>query len=63
MFNVLINGSPVLTNFDIVAAAGGPNIAVDRTIPVSVTGGQITIQFSQGAADYPMVNALQIASQ
>ncbi len=28
LFNVAINGSPVLTNFDIFAAAGGTNIAV-----------------------------------
>lgn len=63
MFNVLVNGSLVLNNFDIVAQAGGPFIALDRTFPVSVTGGMIVVEFAQGAADYPMVNALQITPQ
>ena len=63
MFNVLINGSPVLNNFDIIAQAGGPFIAVDRSFPVTVTGGEVVIEFAQGAADYPMVNALQITPQ
>jgi hypothetical protein len=46
LFNVVINGATVLSNFDIIAAAGGPNRAVDRTIPVTVTGGQIAIETS-----------------
>src|SRR6185295_18105131 len=44
-FNVAINGNTVLTNFDVVAAAGGGLKAVDKAIPVAVTGGQIAIQF------------------
>lgn len=63
IFHVLINGSLVLLNFDIVAQAGGPFIALDRTFPVSVTGGMIIIEFAQGPANYPMVNALQITPQ
>ena len=63
VFNVAINGNAVLSNFDIVAQAGGPYIALDRTFPVSVTGGQVSIQFSQSVADYPMVNAIQILPQ
>ena len=59
-FNVAINGNQVLSNFDIFAQAGGMNIAVDRAFPVTVTGGAISIQFSQGAADYPLVSALEI---
>ena len=30
LFNVLINGNPVLTNFDIFATAGGKDIAISR---------------------------------
>lgn len=33
IFSVSINGTQVLTNFDIYAAAGGMNIAVQRTFP------------------------------
>ena len=62
VFNVGINGSPVLTNFDIVAAAGGEFMAVDKPFTVTVTGGQINVAFSSGAADWPMVNALEIVS-
>jgi hypothetical protein len=60
MFNVSINGSPVLTNFDIVAQAGGPLSAVDKSFPVTVTNGQITVQFTTGAANQPLVSAVEI---
>ncbi|HUI80200.1 MAG TPA: malectin domain-containing carbohydrate-binding protein [Bryobacteraceae bacterium] len=59
-FNVNINGTPVLTNFDIVAQAGGALKALDESFPVTVTNGQIGIQFTPGAADQPMVNAIEI---
>jgi Malectin domain/Domain of unknown function (DUF1929)/PKD domain len=60
IFNVAINGTPVLTNFDIVAAAGAPLTAIDKTFPVTVTANQITIQFTSGAADLPKISAIQI---
>jgi hypothetical protein len=63
MFNVSINGIPVLTNFDIVAQAGGPMQALDKSFPVTVTNGQINIQFSAGAADQPLVNAIEIMTR
>jgi hypothetical protein len=59
-FNVAINGATVLRNFDIVAATGGKLIAIDKSFPVSVTGGRIAIQFSNGAAKWPLVNAIEI---
>lgn len=45
-FNVLINGSTVLSNFDIIAEAGAKNKAIVRefTVPASL-GGSIAIQF------------------
>ena len=61
-FNVGINGTQVLTNFDVVAAAGGAFKAIDKTFPVSATNGTITVQFSPGAADNPLVNAIQVLS-
>lgn len=60
MFNVSINGTPVLSNFDIVAQAGGALKALDKSFPVSVANGQISIQFTAGAANWPMVNGLEI---
>src|SRR5499427_1440989 len=61
-FNVGINGTQVLTNFDVVAAAAGAFKAIDKTFPVSATNGTITVQFSPGAADNPLVNAIQVLS-
>lgn len=60
VFNVNINGASVLTNFDIFAQAGGAFIALDKSFPVSVTGGQISIQFGLGSANAPLVSAIEI---
>jgi outer membrane protein assembly factor BamB len=47
VFNVSINGTQVLTNFDIVAAAGGENIANIQQFPVTAdASGNITITFT-----------------
>jgi len=59
VFNVAINGSSVLSNFDITATAGAFT-ALDESFPVTVTNGQIAIQFSQGPADFPLVNAIAV---
>jgi hypothetical protein len=55
-FNLFINGTQVLSNFDIFAAAGGQNIAITRTFTAAVTTGQIVMQF-QGVATGSDVNA------
>jgi hypothetical protein len=60
VFNVAINGAPVLSNFDIVAQAGGPFTALDEAFPVTVTNGNIIIQFSKGSANLPKVSAIAI---
>jgi len=60
IFNVSINGTQVLTNFDIVAAAGAALTAVDKTFPVTVTNGQVTIQFASGSANQPKISAIEI---
>jgi len=60
MFNVSINGTPVLANFDVVAQAGGALKALDKSFPVTVTNGQIRIQFTPGSADQPLVNGIEI---
>jgi malectin (di-glucose binding ER protein) len=57
-FNVVINGTTVQTNFDIVAAAGGPFTAKDLTFSVTATS-TITIQFVP-VVQNPKINAIQI---
>ena len=59
VFNVSINGQTVLSNFDIVAQAGAAFTAVDRQFPVTVTGGQIVIQFPP-VISTPKVDAIEI---
>jgi hypothetical protein len=60
-FVVAINGAAVETNFDIYAAAGAMNAAVDESFTVIVTSGSIQIAFTQGSVQLPKVDAIQIA--
>jgi hypothetical protein len=60
LFNVSINGSQVLSSFDIYATAGGSNRAIARTFNATANGsGQIVIQFSS-VTQNPKVNAISV---
>ena len=62
-FNVIINGTQVLTNFDIFAAAGGKDIAITRSFTATAnSSGQIVIQFTVGAVDQPKISGIEIQS-
>jgi hypothetical protein len=61
LFDIAINGTTVETSFDIYATAGAMNAAVDRSYPVTATGGHIQIDFTQGSIQFPKVDAIQIA--
>jgi hypothetical protein len=61
MFNVALNGSPVLVNFDVLEAAGSPLKTVDKVFPVNVREGLIKIDFTTGTANSPLINAIEIA--
>jgi hypothetical protein len=61
-FNVTINGAQVLTNFDIVAAAGAGYTAVDESFPVTVTGGAITIGLTTGTAGVALINGIDVVT-
>jgi hypothetical protein len=64
LFDVAINGTTVLTNFDIKATAGGANIAVDLTFAVNAGAGNnnLQIQFIHvaGQPDDPKVDAIEM---
>lgn len=61
LFNVLINGTPVLTAFDIFATAGGQNKAIVQSFTATATAaGTIVIQFTAGSMDQPTVNGIEI---
>jgi len=60
LFNVLINGNPVLTNFDIEATAGGKDIAISRQFEcLSDSSGRIVIQFTT-LRDNAKVSGIQV---
>jgi hypothetical protein len=59
VFNIVINGQLLTSAFDTVAAAGGPNIAVDRLYTVAVTNGQIDIQLVP-IIQNPKISAIEI---
>jgi hypothetical protein len=61
IFNVAINGTQVLTNFDIYAAAGGMNIPVVKTFNVAVTNGTLSINFLPGSIENPKVNGIEVS--
>jgi len=61
LFNVSINGTTVLSSFDIYASAGGSNKAIARTFNTTANGsGQVVIQFISGTEN-PKINGITIA--
>ena len=60
-FDVSINGTQVLTNFDIIAAAGAPNTAVVESFTATAnSNGGIVIDFTKGAADQPKISGIEV---
>jgi hypothetical protein len=60
-FHVNINGTRVLTDFDVFAAAGAKNKAHVRQFTATSNGsGQITIQFLVGAIDQPKISGIEV---
>jgi endo-1,4-beta-xylanase len=62
VFNVSINGTTVLSSFDIYASAGGQNRAIARTFSTTAnSSGQVVIQFISGTEN-PKVNGITVAA-
>jgi fibronectin type 3 domain-containing protein len=60
-FNVAINGTTVLTNFDIYGTANGNYTAVvEQFTATANSNGQIVIAFTNGAKDQPMINGVEV---
>jgi hypothetical protein len=60
-FNVNINGTRVLTNFDILASAGARNKAILRSFDATANAnGEIVIEFTVGSVDQPKIDAIVI---
>jgi hypothetical protein len=62
LFNVSINGTEVLSAFDVYQEAGGRNIAIARTFnTVADSSGQIVILLSRGSVENPMINGISVS--
>jgi len=63
LFDVSLDGSVVLTQFNIYAAAGNHVLtAVNRTFPVTLAGaGAVTLEFDPVVAD-PLIDAIEITT-
>jgi hypothetical protein len=61
-FDVSIDGRPVLTDFDIIAAVGWGAACVKTFSTTVAAGGALTVQFSPGAVQNPKVNDIEIVS-
>ena len=59
-FDVAINGTPVLTDFDIVLAAGGPRRAVVQEFVAQANAGTIAIRFTPGSVGNPQVCGVEV---
>ncbi|MBA4148744.1 MAG: hypothetical protein H0X66_11575 [Verrucomicrobia bacterium] len=61
LFNVSINGTQILTSFDVFSEAGGKYRAIARDF-LATTGpaGQIVVQFNPGSANQPKCSAIEI---
>jgi hypothetical protein len=60
VFAISLEGTTVLSSFDVVAAAGGRNVALDRSFVVEVTDGVLDIGFKAQRGDKPIVNAILV---
>ena len=61
LFSVSINGTSVLSSFDIYASAGGQNRAIARTFTTTAnSSGQVVIQFT-AQTENPKVNGITVA--
>ena len=61
VFDVSVEGTVVLAGYDIVAAAGGYQVAHTETITVPVADGQLNVDFS-GVIGIPVVSAVTVAT-
>jgi trimeric autotransporter adhesin len=59
-FNVTINGTQVLSNFDIYATAGVNKALVEQFPATANSSGQIVIAYTNGSADQPKSSGIEI---
>jgi hypothetical protein len=59
-FNVNLEGTRRLTEYDIFAKAGGARRLVKETLEVNVTDGMLNLAFLKGSASNPAISAIEV---
>ena len=59
VFNVSVNGAPVLRHFDILAETARLS-ALDKIVPVAVTDGELRIVVASGSADFGKLSGFEL---
>jgi uncharacterized protein YaiE (UPF0345 family) len=62
-FNVKINNTPVLANFDVFAKAGAQFQANIQEFYTVTAQGFVSVDLSPGAADFPMLSGVEVIKQ
>jgi subtilisin family serine protease len=60
IFNVRIEGEPVIPYLDVVSEAGGRYVALDRSFVVQVSDGRLDIDFGAHIGDKAIINAILV---
>ncbi|MGA9671669.1 MAG: malectin domain-containing carbohydrate-binding protein [Terracidiphilus sp.] len=60
VFNVAINGTTVLSNFDIYGTVGKDAALVEQFTATANSSGQIVIAFTNGTADQPLLMGVEV---
>jgi hypothetical protein len=60
VFDVAVQGTTILPNFDVYAAAGSGNVGIVRSSSAVVTNGTLTVAFQAPYTQYPTISAIEI---
>jgi hypothetical protein len=60
VFNVAINGTTVLSNFDIYGTVGKDAALVEQFTAIANSSGQIAIAFTNGTSDQPLLMGIEV---
>jgi len=63
IFDVAAEGNLILDDFDVVAASGGTRTAYDETFTITVTDGQLNLDFTPANGNFAYINAISVVSE
>jgi hypothetical protein len=60
VFNVAVNGTTVLSNFDIYAQVGKNTALLESFTATANSNGNIVVSFTKGTADQPLLMGIEV---